>query len=128
MIATDVAGRGLDFTNVSHVINFDFPFNPEIYAHRTGRTGRMGRTGIALTLVTDRDLGNLKRIVKVRGIEPRWRGQAPDLDAVRSRGGGGRRRGRGRPQGPGGRRQEHHGPPHHREHRHGGRGAGRPSR
>lgn len=130
MIATDVAGRGLDFTNVSHVVNFDFPFNPEIYAHRTGRTGRMGRTGIALTLVTDRDLGNLKRIVQSRGIEPQWRGHAPDLNAVRARGGGGRRRGRGRgqPRGPSGRRQEHHGPPHHREHHHGGRGAGRPSR
>ena len=130
MIATDVAGRGLDFTNVSHVVNFDFPFNPEIYAHRTGRTGRMGRTGIALTLVTDRDLGNLKRIVKVRGIQPQWRGREPDLDAVRSRGRGRRRPGGGSGQGrgPGARRQEHHGPPHHREHRRGGRRAGRPSR
>jgi ATP-dependent RNA helicase DeaD len=130
MIATDVAGRGLDFTHVTHVINFDFPFNPEIYAHRTGRTGRMGRTGIALTLVTDRDLGNFKRIVKARGIEPQWRGQEPDLSKARSRGGG-RRRGRGhggKGQGPQGRRQEHHGPPHHREHHHGGRSTGDRSR
>jgi len=119
MIATDVAGRGLDFSHVTHVINFDFPFNPEIYAHRTGRTGRMGRTGTALTMVTDRDLGNLKRLLKVREINPEWRGREPDLTNVKARSGGGRRRGgaqgKGKPA-SGGRRQEHHGPPHHREH------------
>ena len=89
MVATDVAGRGLDFSHASHVINYDFPFNPEIYTHRTGRTGRMGRTGIALTLVANRDLANLKVMIGKIGIEPQWRGREPDLDAVnrgRSRG------------------------------------------
>ena len=118
MIATDVAGRGLDFTHVTHAINFDFPFNPEIYAHRTGRTGRMGRKGVAVTMVTNRDLGNLKRLLKVREINPEWRGREPDLSNVKARSGGGRRRAgaRGKPQTGAGRRQEHHGPPHHREH------------
>jgi ATP-dependent RNA helicase DeaD len=92
MIATDVAGRGLDFSHVTHVINFDFPFNPEIYAHRTGRTGRMGRIGTALTMVTDRDLGNLKRLLTVREISPEWRGREPDLTNVKARSGSGRRR------------------------------------
>jgi superfamily II DNA/RNA helicase len=114
MIATDVAGRGLDFSHVTHVINFDFPFNPEIYAHRTGRTGRMGRRGIALTMVTDRDLPGLKRLIQVREIDAQWRGLAPDLSKVRSSKGRGRP---GRPKtGPQGRRQQHSGPPHHREH------------
>jgi ATP-dependent RNA helicase DeaD len=93
MIATDVAGRGLDFSHVTHVINFDFPFNPEIYAHRTGRTGRMGRIGTALTMVTDRDLGNLKRLLTVREISPEWRGREPDMSKVKARSGSGRRRG-----------------------------------
>jgi len=100
LIATDVAGRGLDFTHVTHVINYDFPFNNEMYTHRTGRTGRMGRTGIALTIVTDRDLGNLKRLLKTNGVEPEWVGQEPDLSKVRSSSGGG---GRGRGGGGGGR-------------------------
>lgn len=79
MIATDVAARGLDFTHVSHVINYDTPSSHDTYTHRTGRTGRMGRTGIAMTLVTDRDLGNLKRLLQSNRIEPVWHGQAPNL-------------------------------------------------
>ena len=113
MIATDVAGRGLDFTHVSHVINYDFPRTAETYTHRTGRTGRMGRTGIAMTLVTDRDLRDLKSLLHANGIEPTWRGREPDL----SHAGGRRRRGRPRPEERGAGRVEHHGPPHHREHR-----------
>ena len=93
MVATDVAGRGLDFSHVSHVINYDFPFNAEIYTHRTGRTGRMGRTGIALTLVADRDLGSLKELIRKTGIEPQWRGQEPDLDTVKRRRGNSRGKG-----------------------------------
>lgn len=79
MIATDVAARGLDFTHVSHVINYDAPSSHEAYTHRTGRTGRMGRTGTALTLVTDRDLKGLPRLLRVNRIEPVWRGQVPNL-------------------------------------------------
>ena len=55
LIATDVAARGLDIENVSHVINFDIPANAEDYVHRIGRTGRAGRTGIALSFITPGD-------------------------------------------------------------------------
>jgi ATP-dependent RNA helicase DeaD len=79
MIATDVAARGLDFTHVSHVINYDTPSSHDTYTHRTGRTGRMGRTGIAMTLVTDRDLQSLQRLLQSNRIEPVWHGQAPNL-------------------------------------------------
>ena len=51
LIATDVVGRGIDVTNISHVINFDIPDDPENYLHRIGRTGRMGKDGIAYTFV-----------------------------------------------------------------------------
>lgn len=79
LIATDVAARGLDFRHVSHVINYEAPLSHEAYTHRTGRAGRMGRTGIAMTLVTDRDLPNLKRLFQINRIEPVWRGRAPEL-------------------------------------------------
>ena len=52
LVCSDVAGRGLDIEAVSHVINFDVPYNPEDYVHRIGRTGRAGRAGRAITLVT----------------------------------------------------------------------------
>ena len=112
MVATDVAGRGLDFSHVSHVVNYDFPFNSDIYTHRTGRTGRMGRKGTALSLVADRDLRGLKSLLRIREIEPSWRGDEPDLTRVGSSRGSHRRKG-GAP--GGGRRSEHHGPPHHRK-------------
>ena len=92
MIATDVAGRGLDFSHVTHVINYDFPFNTEIYTHRTGRTGRMGRTGTALTFVGDRDLRDLKRLLSSNDIQANWEGEAPDLDNISSRRSGGQGR------------------------------------
>jgi ATP-dependent RNA helicase DeaD len=104
MIATDVAGRGLDFSHVTHVINYDFPFNNEIYTHRTGRTGRMGREGTALTFVGDRELRDLKRLLNANDIEAHWEGEAPDLDNIRAKrgGGGGRGRNNGRGRGGGG--------------------------
>ena len=85
MIATDVAGRGLDFSHVTHVINYDFPFNPETYTHRTGRAGRMGRQGTAITFVSDRDLADLKRLFQSNPIEAHWIGNQPDLEAVRGK-------------------------------------------
>lgn len=63
LIATDVAARGLDVENISHVINFDIPQDPESYVHRIGRTGRAGKEGMALTLVTPREQ-NLRRAIE----------------------------------------------------------------
>jgi len=86
MIATDLAGRGLDFTHVSHVINYDFPRSPVTYTHRTGRAGRMGREGTAVTLVTNRDLGSVKRLISANNLSsPQWIGGAPDLSHSGSR-------------------------------------------
>jgi ATP-dependent RNA helicase DeaD len=77
MIATDLAGRGLDFLQVSHIINYNFPQNNEIYTHRTGRAARMGRKGIALTLVSDHELHAFRRLVRVNKITPTWLGEEP---------------------------------------------------
>jgi ATP-dependent RNA helicase DeaD len=55
LIATDVASRGLDIKDVSHIINFDTPNEPDTYIHRIGRTGRMDKTGISITFVSDED-------------------------------------------------------------------------
>lgn len=77
MIATDLAGRGLDFSLVSHVINYDFPWDPVTYTHRTGRAGRMGREGIAITFVTSRDIGAAKRLISSNRISPAWIGHEP---------------------------------------------------
>ncbi|MEA2013933.1 MAG: DEAD/DEAH box helicase, partial [Thermodesulfobacteriota bacterium] len=80
LIATDVAGRGLDFSHVSHVINWDLPRGGAQYTHRTGRSGRMGRKGQAFTLVTKRDLPQLKEIIRKKKIIPRWIGENPLLE------------------------------------------------
>jgi ATP-dependent RNA helicase DeaD len=58
LVATDVVGRGIDVTNISHIINYDLPMDPENYVHRIGRTGRMGADGVAIAFVTP-DQGDL---------------------------------------------------------------------
>lgn len=62
LVATDVAARGLDIDDISHVFNFDLPQDPEVYVHRVGRTGRAGRSGIAISLLTPQERGRLRRI------------------------------------------------------------------
>ncbi|WP_233702017.1 DEAD/DEAH box helicase [Helicobacter enhydrae] len=62
LVATDVAARGLDISDVSHVFNYHIPFNPESYVHRIGRTGRAGKTGVAITLITPLEFKELKKI------------------------------------------------------------------
>jgi ATP-dependent RNA helicase DeaD len=64
LVATDVAARGLDIENVTHVINYSIPQNPDNYIHRIGRTGRAGKSGIAITFVTPREYKHLKLIEK----------------------------------------------------------------
>jgi len=65
LVATDVAGRGIDVENISHVINYGIPQNPEGYIHRIGRTGRAGRAGIAVTFVTPREYHQLQLIERI---------------------------------------------------------------
>jgi superfamily II DNA/RNA helicase len=65
LVATDVAARGLDLDQLSHVVNYDVPAAPESYVHRVGRVGRAGRAGVAITLVEPRErhlLGNIERL------------------------------------------------------------------
>jgi ATP-dependent RNA helicase DeaD len=62
LVATDVAARGLDIDDISHVFNYDLPDDPEIYIHRIGRTGRAGKTGIAISMVTPREKRLLRQI------------------------------------------------------------------
>ncbi|MBU3204670.1 DEAD/DEAH box helicase [Clostridium algidicarnis] len=62
LVATDVAARGIDVTNITHVINYDLPQDTESYVHRIGRTGRANKKGIAYTLVSPREYKTLKQI------------------------------------------------------------------
>jgi ATP-dependent RNA helicase DeaD len=68
-IATDVAARGLDVNDVSHVFNYHIPFDSESYVHRIGRTGRAGNKGEAITLVSPNELRTMKRIEKDVGAK-----------------------------------------------------------
>jgi superfamily II DNA/RNA helicase len=69
LVASDVAARGLDVKGVSHVINFDVPWQPDDYIHRIGRTGRAGMKGIAITLATREDAEAIAGIEKLTGIK-----------------------------------------------------------
>ncbi|NWG30089.1 MAG: DEAD/DEAH box helicase [Rhodocyclaceae bacterium] len=72
VVATDVAARGLDVPRISHVINYDIPYDTEAYVHRIGRTGRAGRTGVAILFVSPREMRMLKAIERAtrQPIEP----------------------------------------------------------
>ena len=65
LIATDVASRGIDIEDITHVVNYDFPRNIEEYVHRVGRTGRAGRTGISLSYVTRSDWGSAEELIGI---------------------------------------------------------------
>ena len=92
LAASDVAARGLDIPDVSHIFNFDVPWQADDYVHRIGRTGRAGKEGRSLTLVTHDDIKQLKDIEKMLGAPVTWIGDPPSADDMAS---GGRKRGRG---------------------------------
>lgn len=87
LVATDVAARGIDVPNITHVFNYDLPKFPEDYVHRIGRTGRAGRNGLAISLVNHAEGMNVKRIERftkqlipvnvVEGFEPKRTASAP---------------------------------------------------
>jgi ATP-dependent RNA helicase RhlE len=79
LVATDIAARGLDISEISHVINFDMPDNVDAYIHRIGRTGRVFQTGEAFTLAAQGEEGVVHEIEKVLGA-PIQRRRVPDFD------------------------------------------------
>jgi superfamily II DNA/RNA helicase len=111
LVASDVAARGLDIKDVSHVFNYDVPWHPDDYIHRIGRTGRAGKTGIAITLATPADAEAIEAIEKLTGArirpvegpaapEPETKpDEAPD-EAPRGERGARPPRGRGRREAP----------------------------
>ena len=112
LAASDVAARGLDIPDVSHIFNFDVPWQADDYVHRIGRTGRAGKEGRSLTLVTPEDIKQLKDIEKMLGVDVTWIGDPPSAEDIAD--GSKRRRGRGgrgaRPA-PGGRSEARSGRP-----------------
>ncbi|MCB1485531.1 MAG: DEAD/DEAH box helicase [Hyphomicrobiaceae bacterium] len=100
LAASDVAARGLDIPDVSHVFNFDLPWAADDYVHRIGRTGRAGKEGYSASLVSGEDLKLLKDIEKITGESAIWLGEAPTEEdfaqaGKRRRGLGGRGHDRG---------------------------------
>ncbi len=81
LVATDVAARGLDVERISHVLNYDIPYDTESYVHRIGRTGRAGRSGEAILFVTSREKGMLRQIERATR-QPIEEMALPSVDAV----------------------------------------------
>jgi superfamily II DNA/RNA helicase len=124
LAASDVAARGLDIPEVSHIFNYDVPIHPEDYVHRIGRTGRAGREGFAAMLVTPKDIKALKAIEKLLRQDIPWIDGAPseeDLEraAARPNGNGKHRRGnrsrRGKRGGSGQANHQHSHPQKHHQ-------------
>jgi superfamily II DNA/RNA helicase len=120
LVASDVAARGLDIFDLSHVFNFDVPTHAEDYVHRIGRTGRAGRAGRAITLATPEETPYVDAIVKLIGKDiPRMAVPGMDAPALEAVEGGRRGRGRGgrsrRPAGRGHRPEKPRAEPAQRE-------------
>ncbi|MDD5578834.1 MAG: ATP-dependent RNA helicase DbpA [Methylobacter sp.] len=77
LVATDVAARGLDIKDLQAVINFELPWDPEVYVHRIGRTGRAGNRGLALSLCTQQELNRVKAIEEYQNSPAKWDEVAP---------------------------------------------------
>lgn len=82
LVATDVAARGLNVSEISHVFNYQLPFDPASYVHRIGRTGRAGNKGVACTLVTLREWRDFQRYEKILGTRIQ-REEVPSLEEVK---------------------------------------------
>jgi len=65
IVATDVAARGIDVSDITHVINYELPDDTEVYTHRSGRTARAGKSGICMSIVTPREIGKLRQIERI---------------------------------------------------------------
>lgn len=87
LVATDVAGRGLDIADVTHVVNYDMPAKIENYTHRIGRTGRAGKSGIATTFLTEADtevMYDLKQYLESTGsVVPPQLSRHPSAQAAK---------------------------------------------
>ena len=116
LAASDVAARGLDIPDVSHIFNFDVPWQSDDYVHRIGRTGRAGKEGRSLTIVTPDDIRQLKDIEKMLGATVTWIGTAPSAEDLAS--GSKRRRGRRQGKRSGAAAAEAHGAAHSGARRH----------
>jgi superfamily II DNA/RNA helicase len=99
LAASDVAARGLDIPDVSHIFNYDLPWQPDDYVHRIGRTGRAGKEGCSTSLVTPDELKSLKDIEKMLGAPVVWIGEPPTEQDYQEAGKRRRRGGRGAPRG-----------------------------
>ncbi len=84
LVATDVAARGLDIDDISHVFNFDLPLDPEVYVHRIGRTGRAGKSGLAISLVTPAEQWRLRKI-EAFTRQPIVRAPLPTIEEIQAR-------------------------------------------
>ncbi|MGV8141504.1 MAG: DEAD/DEAH box helicase [Candidatus Woesearchaeota archaeon] len=82
LVATDVAARGLDIKDVTHVFNYDVPKSSEDYTHRIGRTARAGESGLAITLLTHRDYDNFSRVLSDRTLKVE-KGVMPKFEMIR---------------------------------------------
>ncbi|HEX6830994.1 MAG TPA: DEAD/DEAH box helicase, partial [Methyloceanibacter sp.] len=131
LAASDVAARGLDIPEVSHIFNYDVPIHPEDYVHRIGRTGRAGREGFAATLVTPKEIKAIKAIERLLHHDIPWIDGQPSAEEIaharedrgrsngrHRRGSRSSRRGSGAPVSANGRpdsqRKEHGGSPAHK--------------
>lgn len=85
LVATDVVGRGIDITNVSHIINYDIPELSDDYVHRVGRTGRMGKQGVAFSMVTPDQGGELTRIEQKINVQLKRDPLQDEIDEYREK-------------------------------------------
>ncbi len=83
LVATDVAARGIDIDDLSHVFIFSAPSSPDQYVHRAGRTGRVGKSGKAISLIAAQDLVNFNKLVRVNDLEPMEREFPSDQEVAR---------------------------------------------